>query len=52
MYWKTGAGQVLTRLSPDLPLREQLQVTMAGLWEAEELLWEVAGKKGPQLRRS
>ncbi|XP_043741521.1 xylulose kinase isoform X2 [Cervus elaphus] len=25
VYWKTGAGQVLTSLSPDLPLREQLQ---------------------------
>ncbi|XP_058411223.1 xylulose kinase isoform X2 [Diceros bicornis minor] len=25
VYWKTGASQVLTSLSPDLPLREQLQ---------------------------
>ncbi|KAM9680873.1 xylulose kinase isoform 1-T1 [Dama dama] len=25
VYWKTGAGQVLTSLSPDLQLREQLQ---------------------------
>lgn len=27
IYWKAGASRVLTSLSPDLPLHEQLQVT-------------------------
>ena len=52
VYRKTGASQVLTSLSPDLPLREQLQVSVAGLWEAEKLLREVVGKKGSEPCRS
>lgn len=52
MYWKTGASQVLTSLSPDILLHEQLQVTVAGLWEAEKLLREVVGKKGSEPCRS
>lgn len=45
VYWKAGANQVLTSLTPDLLLREQLQVTVTVLWESEKLL---SGGEGPQ----
>lgn len=38
VYWKAGASRVLTSLSPALPLRGQLQVSVARSRESEKLL--------------